>query len=177
MVQKMNGLCAYDDKRYLLADLLDNRPNPNTHAYCHCSLAAKEHLMAEQPETGAELIIRHPEERFVRRHARVVKRLELAGAIKMEKELPDGEADGEHHGDQLLITERVAAVRPGCAIRMDEVRGNIARDIFERPFSPSARMLAQPTPHRAGPSGLNAHLTTFRGRMNSSDEDELERPV
>ena len=72
--------------------------------------------MADQPETGAELIIRHPEERFARRHARVTKRLELAGAMEMEEELPDGDADGELHGDQLLIAERVAAARPGGAI-------------------------------------------------------------
>ena len=106
---------------YLLADLPDGRPNPNTHAYGHCELAAEEHLMADQPELGAELIIRYPEERFARRHARVTKRLELAGAIKMEDELPDGDADGELHGDQLLLAERVAAARSGGAIRMGDV--------------------------------------------------------
>ena len=42
------GLCPYDDKRYLLADLPDGRPNPNTHAYGHRDLAAEEHLVAEQ---------------------------------------------------------------------------------------------------------------------------------
>ena len=55
--------------------------------------------MADQPEPGAELIIQHPKEQFARKHARVIKRLELAGAIKMEEELPDGDADGELHGD------------------------------------------------------------------------------
>ena len=39
MEQKKRGLCLYDDKRYLLADLPDSRPNPNTHAYGHCDLA------------------------------------------------------------------------------------------------------------------------------------------
>ena len=34
------GLCPYDDKRYLLADLPDGRPNLNTHAYGHRDLAA-----------------------------------------------------------------------------------------------------------------------------------------
>ena len=38
-------------------------------------------------------------------------------------------------------------------------------------------MPASPTPQRAGPSGLNAHLPPFRRRVNSSDEDEPERPV
>ena len=43
MKQEKRGLCPYDDKRYLLADLPDGRPNPNTHAYGHCDLAAEEH--------------------------------------------------------------------------------------------------------------------------------------
>ena len=50
MEPEKRGLCPYDDKRYLLADLPDGRPNPNTHAYGHCDLAAKEHLVADQPE-------------------------------------------------------------------------------------------------------------------------------
>ena len=121
MEQEKRGLCPYDDKRYLLADLPDGRLNPNTHAYGHRDLAAEEHLVADQPEPVAELIIRHPEERFARRHARVTRRLELAGAMDMEEKLPDGDADGELHGDQLLVAERVAASRPGGAIRMGDV--------------------------------------------------------
>ena len=65
MEQKKRGLCPYDDKRYLIVDLPDGRPNSNTHAYGHCDLAAAEqHLMADQPKPGAKLIIRHPEERL-----------------------------------------------------------------------------------------------------------------
>ena len=99
MEQEKRKLCPYDDKRYLLADLPDGRPNPNTHAYGHRDLAAEEHLVTDQPEPGAELIIRPPEKRFARRHDRVTRRLELAVSIKMEEELPDGDADGELHGD------------------------------------------------------------------------------
>ena len=40
MEQEKRGLCPYDDKRYLLADLRDGCPNPNTHAYGHRDLAA-----------------------------------------------------------------------------------------------------------------------------------------
>ena len=47
MEQEKRGLCPYDDKRYLLADLADGRPNPNTHAYGHCDLAAEEHVVAD----------------------------------------------------------------------------------------------------------------------------------
>ena len=129
MEQEKRGLCPYDDKRYLLADLPDGRPNPNTYAYGHRDLAAEEHLVADLPEPGAKLIIRHPEERFAQSHARVTRRLELAGAIEMEEKLPDGDADGELHGDQLLMAELVAASRPGAAIRMGEVIERIiARD-------------------------------------------------
>ena len=38
-------------------------------------------------------------------------------------------------------------------------------------------MPAPVTPQRAVPSGLNAHLPPFRSRVDSSDEDEPERPV
>ena len=63
-------------------------------------------------QPGAELIIRHRDERFARRRARVTRRLEIAGAMVMEEEeLPDGDADGELHGDQLLVAEQVAAAR------------------------------------------------------------------
>ena len=178
MEQEKRGLCPYDDKRYLLADLSDGRSNPNTHAYGHCDLAAEEHLVANQPEPGAELIIRHPEERFARRHARVTRRLELAGAMEMEEEQPDGDADGELHGDQLQMAERVTAARSGNAIRMgDVIEQIIALDNLERPVSPPARMPAPPTQQRAGPSGLNAHLPPFLRRVDSFDENEPERPV
>ena len=152
MEQEKRGLCPYDDKGYLLADLPDGRPNPNTHAYGHCDLAAEEHLVADQPEPGAELIIRHTEERFARRYARMTRRLQLAGAMDMEEELPDGNADGELHGDQLQVAERVAATRPnGGAIRMGNVIERIiARDNLDRPVSPPARMLEPPTQQRSG---------------------------
>ena len=77
--------------------------------------------MADHPEPGAKLIIWHPEERFGRRRACVTRRLELGGAIDMEEELPDADFEGELHGDQLLVAERVAAARPGGAIRMGDV--------------------------------------------------------
>ena len=76
------------------------------------------------------------------------------------------------------MAERVAAARPGGAIRIGEVIERIiARDNLERPVSPPARMLALPTQQRAGPNGVNAHLPQFRRRVDSSDENELERPV
>ena len=178
MEQEKRRLCPYDDKRYLLTDLPDGRPNLNTHDHGHCDLAAEEHLIADQPEPGAEIIIRHPDESFTRRHARVIRRLELAGALDMENKLPDGDADGELHGDQLLVAQRVAAARPDGAIRMGDVLEQIiARDNLERPISPPARMPEPPTPQLAGPSGLNAHLPPFRRRIDLFDEDEPVRPV
>ena len=133
MEQEKRKLCLYDDKPYLLADLADRRPNPNTYTYGHCDLAAEEHLVANQPEPGAELIIRHPEKRFTRKHARVTWRLKLAGAFDMKEELPDGDADGVLHGDELLLAEPVGTARPGGAIRMgDVIEQIIARDNLER---------------------------------------------
>ena len=178
MKQEKLGLCPNDDKQYLLADLPDGRQNLNTDAYGHRDVADEEHLVVDQPEPGAKLIIRHPLERFHRRHARVTERLKLAGAMEMEEELPDGDADGELYGNQFLSAEQMAAARPGGAIRMGEVIERIiALDNLERPVSPLAQMLAPPTPKRAGPSGLNAYLPPFRRRVDSSDKDDLERPV
>ena len=96
----------------------------------------------------------------------------------MEEELPNGDADGKLYNDQLLITERVAAERPGGTIRMsDVIERIIARDNFERPVSPLARMPATYPTQRAGPSGLNAHMLPVRRRVDSFDKEKLERPV
>ena len=127
MEQEKRGLCPYDNTRYLFADLFDGHPNLHTHAYGQRNLAAEENLVADQPEPGAELIIRYREERFTKNHAHVTRCLELAGVMDMEEELPDGNADGELHGDQLLVAERVAAARPGCAIRIGDVIERILR--------------------------------------------------
>ena len=76
------------------------------------------------------------------------------------------------------MAERVAAARPGSAIRMgDVIEQIIVCDNLEQPVSPPARMLAPPTQQRVGLSGLNAHLPPFRRRVDLSDEDEPERPV
>ena len=48
MEQEKREICPYDDKWYLLSDLPDGRPNPNTHAYGHRDLAAEEHLLADK---------------------------------------------------------------------------------------------------------------------------------
>ena len=178
MKQENHGLCPFDDKRYLLADLTDRRPNPNTHAYGQSNLAAKENLVADQPEHGAELIIRYSEKRFARRHDRVTWRIELACEIQIEEELSDGDADGELNGDQLLMVERIAAARLGGSIRMNEViKQIIARNNLEQPNSPPARMPAPPPPQRAGPTGLNAHLPPFLRRVASFNNKEPERAV
>ena len=98
--------------------------------------------------------------------------------MEMEEALPDNDADGELHGDKYLMAERVAAARPGNAIRINEVIERIiAHDNLERLNSPPARMVAPPIPKRAAPIGLNAHLPPFRRRVDSYDEEEPERPV
>ena len=118
--------------------------------------------MADQLEPCAELIIRHPEARFARRRARVTRHLKLAGTMEMEEELPDGDSEGELHGEKLLVAERVAAVRLGGAIRMGDVIERIfARDNLARPVSLPGRMLPPPTPQRARPIGLKAHLPPY----------------
>ena len=39
--QIQRGLCLYDDKLYLLANLINGKPNPNTHAFGHYELSHK----------------------------------------------------------------------------------------------------------------------------------------
>ena len=173
MEQEKRGLCPYDDNRYLLADLPNGHPNPNTHAYGHRDLAAEEHLVADQPEPGVEMVIRHREERFVRKHARVTKRLEFTSVMDKEEKLPDGDADVELNGDQLLVIAKVAATQPGCTIQMCDVIERInANNNLERLISSPAMMAKSPTPKYAGPCGLNAHATPFRGRIDSFKEKQ-----
>ena len=176
-VQK-RGLVRYDDKRILLADLPDGQPNPDTHAFGHYSLDAVHLPDPEQPAACVEMVVvvrpsrnERYEARLARKHARVVKK---ARALRLDNG-DDADSDGELHGNQLQMAQRVAAARPGGAIRMgDVIKRIIARYHLDRPVSPPAWM---PPPERAGPSGLNAHAPPFRRRIDSSDEEEPERPV
>ena len=101
----------------------------------------------------------------------MTRRFEHASAMVMEKELFDGDADGELYGDQLLMAERVAAAQSGDEIRLgDVIKQIIACDNLERPVSLPIRISATPTLQRALPSKLNAHLPPFRPRIDSSDK-------
>ena len=153
-------------------------PAKKTHAYGNRNLAAEEHLVADQPKPGADLIVQNREERFTTKHARVTRRIKLAGAINMEETLPDGDADGELNFDRFLMAKQLSAARLGGAIRLgDVIQQIIVRDNLERPVSPPTRMPAPLTPQRAGPSGLNVNLPPFCRRLHSFNENELERPV
>ena len=50
MEQEKRGLCPYDDKRNLLADMPNGQPNPNMHAYGHRDLVTEVNLVVEHPE-------------------------------------------------------------------------------------------------------------------------------
>ena len=63
MEQETRGLCPYADTRFLLADMPDGQPNPNTHPYGHRDLVEKDNLVADYPKPGGELVIRHVDER------------------------------------------------------------------------------------------------------------------
>ena len=120
--QEKRGLCPYDDKRYLLADLPDGTPNPQTHAYGHKDLAAEVEFEADMPELpGTDIIIEHREERFKNKHARVAKKLR---AMATDPELDEEEL--EIPGDLAEAgnweeAERAAAERPGVDGRIGDV--------------------------------------------------------
>ena len=51
--QIKRGLCLYDDKRYLLANLINGKPNSNTHAFGHYKLSNEAALPEiDQPASG-----------------------------------------------------------------------------------------------------------------------------
>ena len=174
MEQEKRGLCPYDDKRYLLADMPDGRPNPNTHAYGHRDILAEETLVADHSKPGAELVIKQVEKRFNCLHARVIRRIQQYN----EMEEKQSDIEDEINCKNLLMAENQAVSRPGSAIQMGEAIEQIcARNNIKRPVSPPTRMPAPPTPQSAGASGLYAQLPSFRTRIDSSDEEEPEQPV
>jgi hypothetical protein len=133
IAQDKRGLVPFDDKRYLLADLGPDQPNPNTHAYGHKDLAGVEHFEADMPDRiGETLIIKNREDRFLRKHRRVEKLLKAhKKATQVDdvdedfEEMPDGDANGNLDGEQLAQAERAAASRPGAAGRLRDVIASI----------------------------------------------------
>jgi hypothetical protein len=183
-----SGLRPYDDKRYLLADLADGRPNPNTHAYGHWEVASDELLEQDIPEEpGSEILVEHREQRFRRKHARVVRK--LASLAQLNDQATEDEAVHEPMPDaggdlldgvELQQAEREAAARPGLAVRMGEALENIiAHHGLARPVSPPLRMPPVPA-RRAGPSGDSIvrppHAKRARAILSSSDEELGEQP-
>jgi hypothetical protein len=186
--QSKRGLCPYDDKRYLLADLADGVPNPNTHAYGHKDLAGEEQVVAEIPDSpGTELLVKRREQRFLKQHARVVARVTARGRRDSNgdliednalDEIPDGDQEGELRGAELERAERAAAARPGGRGRLDNPIDLIARiNNFQVPPSPPPRM--PPSQDRAGPSRTNrpGPPTKSRRFVYSSDEEDAPPPV
>ena len=54
----MRGLCPYDDKRYILANLINVKPNANTHAFDHYELSHEAPLPEiDQPSSGDNLYV------------------------------------------------------------------------------------------------------------------------
>ena len=114
--QEKRGLCPYDDKRYLLANLPNGLQNPDTHAYGHYLLAAEEQLVTDMPEqAGSNMVIeqrqpRHDtnqvdepyyttlevvkrELRFKRNHERVVK----TDAKRIRRDSTGEEIEGDEY--------------------------------------------------------------------------------
>ena len=77
----MRGLIAYDDKRVLLANLPNVKPNPNTHVYGHISLRNEvqvkdaDNFVAPGNDLQVESRKQHNEEPLQRRHAMAVTKL------------------------------------------------------------------------------------------------------
>ena len=170
--QEKRGLCSYDDKRYVLADLHYRTSNPNTHAYGHHELATEVLVQMDMPEqSGTELVLEQQqpptndepyhtslqmvkrELQFNRIHDRVCKTLAKRGRRDSNGEkiggqeydqVPDDNDNDELDGAQLRLAERAAAARPGAATRIGDVIGRIcARDNLRLPDSPPKRIHRQ----------------------------------
>ena len=141
-----SGLIAYDDKRVLLGDLANGKPNPNTHAYGHYSLINEIQVeeAAEPAAAGNDLHIVTREQRhkarFARAHALAIRRARRGN--------PDDSSDvdeAEIQGDNLVNAERAAAARPGTSVRINDVieqicaRHNLPRPTSPPPIMPQAR--------------------------------------
>ena len=93
------GLHPYDDKRYLLDNLEDGSPNPNSHAYGHYSIPATDTLL-DSPDAGQGLVISVPpprdsidkckDRRYKKRHKRVEKQLTALEMAENKDELAFG---------------------------------------------------------------------------------------
>ena len=180
--QKKRGLCPYDDKRYLLADLPDGSPNPYTHAYGHKDLADEEEFEADMPDApGSDLIIEHRERRFFQKHARVAKKLSALPGHHGDQETDSAEEEEEIPGDVALSTgdwdkaAKVAAARPGVPGRIE--------DVLQRLFAAGRPVSPPPQPpvfdaQRAGPSGTHRpDPKAKRALIYSSDDDDKEEPL
>ena len=167
--QEKRGLCPYDDKPYLLANLQNGLPNPNTHAYGHKDLATHEQFVADMPETpGTNLIITHQERRDIQNHKRVIKKMRamLQAEGLEEKEQPEEiELEIPHSLDEWEQAARAAAARPGVAGRITDVIDRLVA--AGRPITNS--------PQRAGPSGTYHPVPSPEpSRPDSSDDGEVD---
>ena len=179
-VQK-RGLHPYDDKRYLLDNLADGSPNPNTHAYGHYAIPVAATVLDEtEPGTGLVVSVRPPREsvdkckdkRYKRKNKQVQKK--LAGLEMAENEsdweydgdgVPDGDAQGELHGAALAQAERAAAARPGLAVRMG--------DVIERLMVNAAAQSRDPQVEEPQ-TEVEAGAEHFEGEAEAGDASEAE---
>ena len=196
--QEKRGLCPYDDERYLLANLFDGSPNPNTHAYGHKDLAMEEQFVSDMPAApGTDLIIVHQERRFIRNHERVINKLrfmlQAEGAEEQPEELEMKIPDNQDEWDQAA---REAAARPGVAGRIIDVidrlvaAGRPINDFPERSWaSGKYHPPPSPAPERRDSSesdenDVESHVATSRKRKRprnpfildeaAEDDDEGE---
>ena len=163
--QEKRGLCPYDDKRYLLANLPDGSPNPNTHAYDHNELAEEEQFIADMPAApGTDLIIEHQERRFIQNHEKVVKKLRsMTQAEGVEEQPEELEMEIPDNLNEWEQAARKTAARPG-------VVGRHTNDIDHLV---AAGRPIDDQPERAGPSGTyQPPPSPGPARRDSSENDE-----
>ena len=89
--------------------------------------------MAERP--GTELIVKRRERLFVRKHARVLKKVAArprrdSDSIDVDEylEIPNGNTRGKLRGTNVKLAERAASARPGGTVQLKRVIERIIAD-------------------------------------------------
>jgi hypothetical protein len=178
--QDKRGLHPFDDKRYLLADIDDGRPNPYTHAYGHYEIENEVTHEEERTEPGEELVIsdltKKREEYFIRRHKLVMKRARITEPeAEFDDQFDISDEEPPEVTDLELEEARIAASkRPGLANRIR----NIAQEIENRinglkgtRSSQDQLYIPEIDLNAAGPSRI--HLTELTPLIqNHSDSDD-----
>lgn len=162
---RKRGIVPFDDKRFLLADLDDGQPNPNTHAFGHYLIDTAEFPEPEQPPAGADMVIERHEPRANRNQrweARLLRKHKRA--VRNARDLQVDEDADDLDEAQLADMQQKAEARPGLAVRME--------DAIDRLTANTRALEEAPCSVGAGPSRHSTDETILDEEAPKSDSED-----